>query len=140
MLFSLVFLFFLMLRRPPRFTRSDTLFPYTTLFRSSLGAFWTSDYFRFGTLEGIVLPTWQHLWFVVYLWVYTMLAALLLALIPAAARARLADGAARLLRGWGLLIMPMLGWLALYAAFPEHEETHALFDEDRKSTRLHSSH
>src|SRR3546814_12177652 len=58
-----------------------------------------------------------------------MLAALLLALIPAAARARLADGAARLLRGWGLLIMPMLGWLALYAAFPEHEETHALFDD-----------
>src|SRR3546814_18339773 len=28
--------FFLMLRRPPRSTRTDTLFPYTTLFRSSL--------------------------------------------------------------------------------------------------------
>src|SRR3546814_4360422 len=27
--------FFLMLRRPPRSTRTDTLFPYTTLFRSS---------------------------------------------------------------------------------------------------------
>src|SRR3546814_260846 len=27
-------LFFLMLRRPPRSTRTDTLFPYTTLFRS----------------------------------------------------------------------------------------------------------
>src|SRR3546814_15230354 len=26
--------FFLMLRRPPRSTRTDTLFPYTTLFRS----------------------------------------------------------------------------------------------------------
>src|SRR3546814_8439201 len=31
--FSLFF-FFLMLRRPPRSTRTDTLFPYTTLFRS----------------------------------------------------------------------------------------------------------
>src|SRR3546814_2249029 len=31
----LVFLFFfLMIRRPPRSTRTDTLFPYTTLFRS----------------------------------------------------------------------------------------------------------
>src|SRR3546814_10763921 len=30
---SLVF-FFLMIRRPPRSTRTDTLFPYTTLFRS----------------------------------------------------------------------------------------------------------
>src|SRR3546814_2464009 len=27
--------FFLMLRRPPRSTRTDTLFPYTTLFRSA---------------------------------------------------------------------------------------------------------
>src|SRR3546814_14891691 len=30
-------LFFFMIRRPPRSTRTDTLFPYTTLFRSSTG-------------------------------------------------------------------------------------------------------
>src|SRR3546814_1384787 len=30
----IVFIFFLMIRRPPRSTRTDTLFPYTTLFRS----------------------------------------------------------------------------------------------------------
>src|SRR3546814_3488554 len=30
--------FFLMIRRPPRSTRTDTLFPYTTLFRSRLAA------------------------------------------------------------------------------------------------------
>src|SRR3546814_17455074 len=36
MCFSYVFafFFFLMIRRPPRSTRTDTLFPYTTLFRS----------------------------------------------------------------------------------------------------------
>src|SRR3546814_14479270 len=34
-LFSLSF-FFLMIRRPPRSTRTCTLFPYTTLFRSAL--------------------------------------------------------------------------------------------------------
>src|SRR3546814_10347717 len=28
--------FFLMIRRPPRSTRTDTLFPYTTLFRSGI--------------------------------------------------------------------------------------------------------
>src|SRR3546814_17101941 len=33
LLFSIIF-FFLMIRRPPRSTRTDTLFPYTTLFRS----------------------------------------------------------------------------------------------------------
>src|SRR5881409_2000320 len=31
------FFFFLMIRRPPRSTRETTLFPYTTLFRSSEG-------------------------------------------------------------------------------------------------------
>src|SRR3546814_1982901 len=31
--------FFLLIRRPPRSTRTDTLFPYTTLFRSPC---WTS--------------------------------------------------------------------------------------------------
>src|SRR3546814_12783157 len=31
-----LFCFFLMIRRPPRSTRTDTLFPYTTLFRSNL--------------------------------------------------------------------------------------------------------
>src|SRR3546814_14727004 len=30
----LMYCFFLMIRRPPRSTRTDTLFPYTTLFRS----------------------------------------------------------------------------------------------------------
>src|SRR3546814_12368814 len=32
-----MFFFFLMIRRPPRSTRTDTLFPYTTLFRSAHG-------------------------------------------------------------------------------------------------------
>src|SRR3546814_20455116 len=30
------FIFFFMIRRPPRSTRTDTLFPYTTLFRSGV--------------------------------------------------------------------------------------------------------
>src|SRR3546814_8652130 len=34
-LFGFLFFFFLMIRRPPRSTRTDTLFPYTTLFRSA---------------------------------------------------------------------------------------------------------
>src|SRR3546814_13243841 len=32
--YSFFVIFFLMIRRPPRSTRTDTLFPYTTLFRS----------------------------------------------------------------------------------------------------------
>src|SRR3546814_3679270 len=36
MCYCTVFLFFVMIRRPPRSTRTDTLFPYTTLFRSGV--------------------------------------------------------------------------------------------------------
>src|SRR3546814_12783619 len=35
MVLCFVLFFFLMIRRPPRSTRTDTLFPYTTLFRST---------------------------------------------------------------------------------------------------------
>src|SRR3546814_1693051 len=37
-LLTLIASFFLMIRRPPRSTRTDTLFPYTTLFRSGARA------------------------------------------------------------------------------------------------------
>src|SRR3546814_16278126 len=33
-MYSCEYFFFLMIRRPPKLTRTDTLFPYTTLFRS----------------------------------------------------------------------------------------------------------
>src|SRR3546814_1336687 len=36
--YVLLCFFFLMIRRPPRSTRTDTLFPYTTLFRSGRSA------------------------------------------------------------------------------------------------------
>src|SRR3546814_12478043 len=41
--YFIVTMFFLMIRRPPRSTRTDTLFPYTTLFRSPLEGFTLSS-------------------------------------------------------------------------------------------------
>src|SRR3546814_4020007 len=38
-----VWFFFLMIRRPPRSTRTDTLFPYTTLFRSEVAGAVSAD-------------------------------------------------------------------------------------------------
>src|SRR3546814_16397924 len=35
LVFMCLIFFFLMIRRPPRSTRTDTLFPFTTLFRST---------------------------------------------------------------------------------------------------------
>src|SRR3546814_2208105 len=46
---KLCYIFFEMIRRPPRSTRTDTLFPYTTLFRSGSGG---ARRFRPGRGEG----------------------------------------------------------------------------------------
>src|SRR3546814_3926746 len=42
--------FLLMIRRPPRSTRTDTLFPYTTLFRSQAPLRWSSWVLGVGAL------------------------------------------------------------------------------------------
>ncbi len=46
--------------------------------------FWWHDYFRFTTLSGITMPSWNHLWFIGYLWSYTLVLALLM-LLPGTA-------------------------------------------------------
>ncbi|MFZ5748067.1 MAG: acyltransferase family protein [Pseudomonadota bacterium] len=35
--------------------------------------FWAFDYWRAGTFWGREFPSWEHLWFVVYLWAYTLI-------------------------------------------------------------------
>ncbi|MDA9411976.1 acyltransferase family protein [Bradyrhizobium sp. CCBAU 45384] len=77
----------------------------------------------------IVQPTWNHLWFVVYLWVYTMSLAGVLALWPAAAD-WIGQRLAALLAGPWLLVLPCL----LFAAWrlflsPIFPSTHALFGD-----------
>src|SRR3546814_20612748 len=42
-MYCCMYFFFLMIRRPPRSTRTDTLFPYTTLFRSGAGQLCISE-------------------------------------------------------------------------------------------------
>src|SRR3546814_10142229 len=46
-----------MIRRPPRSTRTDTLFPYTTLFRSAWRRLAKEDV----VLDGVEIPAGSHL-------------------------------------------------------------------------------
>ena len=46
--------------------------------------FWAIDYWRDGEFFGVGFPSWEHLWFVAYLWAYTMV---LGAVVAAGARA-----------------------------------------------------
>src|SRR3546814_10393619 len=49
-----------MIRRPPRSTRTDTLFPYTTLFRSPLSRGWLID--ADATLEDVPVAELDTYW------------------------------------------------------------------------------
>ncbi len=37
--------------------------------------FWLVDGWRYGSYYGVAFPSWEHLWFLVYLWCYSMLLA-----------------------------------------------------------------
>lgn len=91
--------------------------------------FWLHDYFEFGGSRGTPLPTWNHLWFVAYLWAYSLALAGLAAL-PARLRARLQDGFDTLFCGWRLVALP-IAWLAFarLVLHPVFGETHALLDD-----------
>jgi surface polysaccharide O-acyltransferase-like enzyme len=75
------------------------------------------------------LPTWNHLWFVAYLWVYTAVLWLLLKVSPGLVE-KSRTGLARLMSGPGVLVWPAVLLevvrLALVARF---ESTHALVDD-----------
>jgi glucans biosynthesis protein C len=92
--------------------------------------FWRAEYFAFDAHLGPILPTWNHLWFVVYLWVYTLLLALALQL-PAAMRTVAARGTGWALAGSRLLWVPMAGFAVITVtmtdAWPEtHDLVHDL--------------
>lgn len=88
--------------------------------------FWSHDNWYFGNRLGIDTPTWNQLWFVAYLWVYTMVLALV-ALAPAAWRERAQTAFDTLFGGWRLIVLPVAVYavarIALADRFPEN---HAL--------------
>src|SRR3546814_4683015 len=109
--------FFLMIRRPPRSTRTDTLFPYTTLFRALAGR-------RHRLLCAVVVMRDG-----VRIWHHNAVATLTMrgfsedfldAYLAAAGDAALASVGAYQLEGLGAQLFARI--------------------EDRKSTRLNSSH
>ncbi len=74
----------------------------------------------------LILPTWNHLWFVAYLWVYTLLLGALMLWVGARFEA-LSQRLSRLLGGWRLIVLPAavlaLARMLLAGRFPS---THAL--------------
>src|SRR3546814_12729297 len=104
-----------MIRRPPRSTRTDTLFPYTTLFRSQWLGLPARDVFKLGV--GIAV-------------------ALLLATIIFGGVRRIATFAEVVVpfMAGGFILMAITVMALNAARVPE------MFSIDRTSTRLNSSH
>lgn len=96
--------------------------------------FYARHYFAFGPQfcrpgPCILLPTWNHLWFVAYLWVYTMALGVALVAVPGLAgwiERRLVP----ILSGVLLLIVPSVAFAAYrLALLPSFPSTHALFGD-----------
>src|SRR3546814_13095699 len=100
-----------MIRRPPRSTRTDTLFPYTTLFRSGDGAVNRQALSRNGFNRSLHTPDPR-----------------ILSVGEADGRNRAGINGRQHL--WALDVAPEQGSV----------QTDAAIQQDRKSTRLNSSH
>jgi glucan biosynthesis protein C len=77
----------------------------------------------------LILPTWNHLWFVAYLWVYTLVLYAAVRAVPSAAP-RLREWLERRFVGLGLMLAPIVYLVAarmlLALSFPS---SHALIDD-----------
>jgi glucans biosynthesis protein C len=74
-----------------------------------LGRYLAADHSFCRGKDCLMLPTWNHLWFVVYLWAYTMLLAIFLA-ISSRGMTRVQASLERFLlkgTGWGIIIWPI---------------------------------
>jgi glucan biosynthesis protein C len=93
----------------------------------SLMDYWAREYWLPHPPYGLGFPAWEHLWFVLYLWAYTMLLALLLRARDAAwvqARVEALTAQGRLL--WGPIALLVAARLSLMFVVPER---HGLFTD-----------
>ncbi len=77
-------------------------------YQHGFGYFWVHDNWHLNDRLGVSTPTWNQLWFVAYLWVYTLVAAVIAAVAPVERLQTWFDAA---FGGVRLLVLPFV-WLA----------------------------
>src|SRR3546814_6913629 len=141
-----IYFFFLMIRRPPRSTRTDTLFPYTTLFRSC-GA--SDDWISPGFIDLAIDRHKHRLGCEKVIRRFEVHRHLRIANItPRKARTNFFRHFIRRLTSscdssdqWkGKIPLPICKHLALHFRYAEHLDAQFTDGADRKSTRLNPSH
>jgi hypothetical protein len=96
--------------------------------------FYHAHYFEFGPQfcrpgPCLLLPTWNHLWFVAYLWVYTMVLGAVVLAVPGLVRRAERMIAARFSSGVLLLLPAVMFCVCRFALLPRFPSTHALFGD-----------
>ncbi|WP_298728483.1 acyltransferase family protein [uncultured Ferrovibrio sp.] len=106
---------------------------YEIVEKLSYGEGWLAFYARYATgFDGwrpdgnlLIVPTWNHLWFVAYLWVYTMVIILLQPWLRKAPAWFVAP-----FTGWGVILWPAALLILLRITLrPVFGQTHALLDD-----------
>ncbi|MGV3480805.1 MAG: acyltransferase family protein [Sphingobium sp.] len=94
------------------------------------GHFIKHDWLMFGQYDHVTLPGWEHLWFVFYLWFFTMLLAAGLLLLREETKAKLAGMFETLGTGSRLLWLPLVYFVPVRVAVTfTTGESHGLFDD-----------
>jgi peptidoglycan/LPS O-acetylase OafA/YrhL len=82
-------------------------------YQGGLLHFWTVEWLRFGNVDGVAVPNTEHLWFIAYLWTYTMALGAALMVSPPEWRESARRIAARVLASPHLLALPLAALLLL---------------------------
>jgi peptidoglycan/LPS O-acetylase OafA/YrhL len=94
------------------------------------GYFLTHDWLIFGQYDHVTLPGWEHLWFVFYLWLFTMVLAIGLTLFSRETRSAIAGRFDQLGKGIRLLWLPLVYFVPVRVAITfTTGESHGLFDD-----------
>jgi len=96
-------------------------------YRDGYLAFWVRDWFSFRRIDGVGVPSWNHLWFVSYLWVYTVLLAGSVAVVRPL---RWQHWYNRGFAGAAVLLVPTAWFACIHGWwFPMAAETHGLVND-----------
>jgi glucan biosynthesis protein C len=96
-------------------------------YTGGFGWFWLHDYFSFTKVDGVPVPDWNHLWFVGYLWAYTLALAALI-LIPGTERLQAPFD--RLFRSRRAVLLPLAFlFVTQYLLFQRVADTQDLIDD-----------
>ena len=82
-------------------------------YQGGLLHFWTVEWPSFGKFDGVAVPNAEHLWFIAYLWTYTMALGTALMIAPPAWRDQARRIAGRVLASPHLLSLPLAALLLL---------------------------